>query len=74
MKLQKLRMAFAQIRRQTEAAMDELDALELLLDPRHAMWRCDGCGYEKHFTKPSSVEACDSCPRCKGTSFSPVIK
>ena len=44
MKLQKLRMAFAQIRRQTEGALEELDALELLLDPRNAMWRCDGCG------------------------------
>jgi len=34
-------------------------------------WRCEGCGYVRYFTKPQTVEACDDCPKCKGTRWVP---
>lgn len=71
-RLEKLRFAFGQIRRQADAALEELDALAELLDPRCLRWRCDGCGFEKLFTKPAAAVACDTCPKCKGAVWSPV--
>lgn len=73
-KVQKLRFALGQIRRQVDTALEETGALDSVLDPQHSVWKCDACGYTKHFTKPASLVACDSCPKCKGTAFSPVEK
>jgi hypothetical protein len=73
LRMRKLAFALGQIRLQVEEARAELDGLEEALDPRFARWRCEGCGYTKHFVKPASVEACDACPRCRGTAFSPVV-
>jgi tetratricopeptide (TPR) repeat protein len=46
-KLEKLRFAFGQIRKQAESALTELAGLSELLDPKCLRWRCDGCGFEK---------------------------
>jgi hypothetical protein len=35
-------------------------------------WKCTGCGYIKHFTKPVSLEAVARCPRCKSEQFVPL--
>ena len=70
-RLEKLAFAFGQIRVRLEEAWEELSALRASLDPRFVNWRCNGCGYEKHFTKPTTAVACDHCPRCMGTEFSP---
>ena len=72
--MQKLAFNLGQIRLHVEAAREELEALEAVVNPRYSKWKCDGCGYEKHFTKASTVMACDSCPRCHGTALSPIVK
>lgn len=70
--LRDLGCALGKIQRGVNEAKEQLTALESLLDPRVANWKCDGCGYTKQFTKPTTVVACDSCPRCQGTKFSPL--
>jgi rubrerythrin len=72
-KLQRLGYSLTRIQRDADEAKEQFHALESSLDPRVANWKCDGCGYQKNFTKPASVVACDSCPRCQGTRFSPVV-
>jgi len=71
--LQKLRHHLGLIHRHAQEGLADLAALERELVPQHVRWTCYGCGYTKNFTKPSSVVACDSCPRCKGTEFSPSV-
>ena len=67
----KARYALSQAGMQIGAALDALAQLESALFPKFYRWRCAGCGYSKHFTKPSTVEACGKCPRCGGTLFDP---
>jgi predicted Zn-ribbon and HTH transcriptional regulator len=73
-KLQRLDLSLTRIQRDAEQAQEQLKALELSLDPRVTNWKCHGCGYRKNYTKPASVVACDSCPRCQSTKFSPGVK
>jgi rubrerythrin len=73
-KLQKLKFALGQSRRQVDDALEVVNELESDLDPKYLLWKCDGCGYRKHFTRPSTVAACGSCPRCGGPGFSPGEK
>ncbi len=73
-KLQRLGLSLTRIQRDVEQAKEQLCALESSLDPRVTNWKCDGCGYRKNFTKPASVVACDSCPRCQGSKFSPAVE
>jgi predicted Zn-ribbon and HTH transcriptional regulator len=41
---------------------------------QHSMrWKCKGCHYVKHFTKPVPVESAGRCPRCKSTEFRPIL-
>jgi predicted Zn-ribbon and HTH transcriptional regulator len=55
---------------------DTEQALSLLRDgagdKRALAWKCKGCGYIKHFTKPVSLEAVARCPRCKSDQFVPA--
>ena len=55
---------------------DTEQALSLLRDgpseERALAWKCAGCGYIKHFTKPVSLEAVARCPRCKSDQFAPA--
>jgi predicted Zn-ribbon and HTH transcriptional regulator len=66
----RLRQILERIRNDTE------QALTLLRDgageERALGWKCKGCGYIKHFTKPVSLEAVARCPRCKSDQFVPV--
>jgi predicted Zn-ribbon and HTH transcriptional regulator len=40
----------------------------------HSMrWKCKGCRYIKHFTRPVALEAAGRCPRCKSTEFRPIL-
>jgi len=32
-------------------------------------WKCTGCGYVKHFTRPVTAAVAERCPKCKGDSF-----
>lgn len=41
-------------------------------EERALAWKCKGCGYIKHFTKPVSFEAVARCPRCKSQQFVPL--
>jgi rubrerythrin len=34
-------------------------------------WRCTHCGHVTAFSKPSTIEACGKCPKCKGEKFVP---
>jgi predicted Zn-ribbon and HTH transcriptional regulator len=55
---------------------DTQQALSLLRDgageERALGWKCTGCGYIKHFTKPVSLEVVARCPRCKSDQFRPL--
>jgi predicted Zn-ribbon and HTH transcriptional regulator len=54
---------------------DTQQALSLLTDPggeRVLAWKCSGCGYIKHFTRPVSLKAVARCPRCKSDQFVPA--
>ncbi len=37
-------------------------------------WKCKGCRYIKHFTRPVAFEAAGRCPRCKSTEFRPILR
>ena len=71
-RVQNLGLGLARIRRHAEEALAELEELGTILDPKSAKWQCDGCGYTKHFTKQTTMVACDQCPRCNGSAFSPI--
>jgi len=68
---QKLWEPTCQTRRHVDEALEVVEGLEGDLDPTFLQWKCDGCGYEKHFTRASTVAACGECPRCGGSRFSP---
>ena len=53
--IEKLAFELGQVQRHAQEAENELAALKLVLDPKSVNWKCDGCGYEKHFTKPMLV-------------------
>jgi hypothetical protein len=36
-------------------------------------WKCKGCQYIKHFTKPVPLERAGKCPRCKSAEFRPIL-
>ena len=57
------------IRERADYALMQLQDAE---DNRAFRWKCKGCGYIKHFTRPASFEAIGRCPRCKTTSFEVV--
>jgi len=72
--MEKLNFEAAQLRNRADGILEELKVLKKVLDPVSPHWKCDGCGYTKHFTKPATAEACGHCPRCKGEVFSIVPK
>ena len=65
----RLRQILERIRQETEQALSLLISAG---DDRALGWKCKGCGYIKHFTKPVSLEAVARCPRCKSDQFRPV--
>jgi predicted Zn-ribbon and HTH transcriptional regulator len=67
--LRSVQMRLSQIQFQAAAALKEIADLDVICE---ANWVCLGCGYEKHFTKPAKIEACEQCPRCKSEDFAPM--
>jgi predicted Zn-ribbon and HTH transcriptional regulator len=67
--LRKVEMRLSQIRLQAIAALQEIADLDVICEPH---WVCLGCGYEKHFTKPATIAACEKCPRCQSEDFAPM--
>lgn len=65
--------ALKEIRQALEQARDRLDfALRSLgqSPERQSMrWRCLGCGYLKHFTRPQPAHVAPPCPKCDGKTF-----
>src|SRR5437868_2403959 len=58
-----------QIRDSADAALRELESME---KPRHLGWRCTSCGETKHFTRPVPPDVAPPCPRCSGSTFTPI--
>jgi predicted Zn-ribbon and HTH transcriptional regulator len=65
----RLKTILERIREETEKA---LSLLKDASDGRALGWKCKGCGYVKHFTKPVSLEVVARCPRCKSDQFREV--
>jgi rubrerythrin len=63
-----LKQILERIREETEQAISLLTNAD---SERALAWKCNGCGYIKHFTKPVSFEAVARCPRCKSGQFRP---
>jgi predicted Zn-ribbon and HTH transcriptional regulator len=68
--LQTLKADLEAIRDRAMKALNQIDQSE----EHHSMrWKCKGCRYTKHFTKPVSLETAGRCPRCKSTEFKPIL-
>jgi predicted Zn-ribbon and HTH transcriptional regulator len=67
----RLKTILERIRNETDQALSILR--DSANDERALGWKCTGCGYIKHFTKPVSLEAVARCPRCKSEEFVPVV-
>jgi predicted Zn-ribbon and HTH transcriptional regulator len=64
--LKPLKAILERIREQADFALKQLQASE---QERSMRWKCKGCEYVKHFTRPVPLEAAGQCPRCKSVSF-----
>lgn len=58
-----------QLQQSAELALKEISRLDEI---RIRRWRCTHCGYVTAFSKPSTLEACGTCPKCKGLKFVPT--
>jgi hypothetical protein len=68
-KIETLMAALRAIRDRAEAA---LKGIELPATERRSLgWKCKGCGYVKHFTRPALAEVAAPCPKCRGAAFEP---
>ena len=71
--LRPIREAIEQARVHIDSALRRLQPLE---ETRYLRWRCSGCGYLKHFTRPTTAEVAAPCPKCRGRNFmaAPLIE
>jgi predicted Zn-ribbon and HTH transcriptional regulator len=65
----RIRQILTRIREEADQALSLLSNVGY---ERALRWKCKGCGYIKHFTKPVSLEAVVRCPRCKSDQFVPA--
>jgi hypothetical protein len=56
-----------------DTALQALSQVEQSQQDYSMRWKCKGCQYIKHFTKPVPLEAAGRCPRCKSTEFRPTL-
>jgi len=56
-----------------DTAAEALSHIEQAHQDHSMRWKCKGCQYVKHFTKPVPLETAGRCPRCKGTEFQPIL-
>lgn len=68
--LKGLRELLEHVRERVEYAISRLRAFE---EVRCLRWKCAGCGYLKHFTKPMPSHVAVPCPRCRGATFEPQL-
>ena len=67
--IETLTAALQAIRDHADAA---LKGMELPATNRRSLgWKCTGCGYVKHFTRPARAEVAAPCPKCRGAAFEP---
>jgi len=67
----RIRQILEKIREETDQALALLNGAGLA-EERALGWKCTGCGYVKHFTRPASFEVVGRCPRCRSDQFRPV--
>jgi hypothetical protein len=60
------------IRGLLEQAREHIDRVLAPAETMHMRWRCVGCGYIKHFTRPMPIDVAPPCPKCRGVTFAPV--
>ncbi|MEO5754896.1 MAG: hypothetical protein ABIR38_09330 [Chthoniobacterales bacterium] len=46
-----------------------IDRLKSTAEVRCLRWRCTGCGYLKHFTRPMPAGVAAPCPKCRSRIF-----
>ncbi len=49
-----------------------LKGIEHGAEQKSLAWKCTGCGYTKHFTRPAPANVAAPCPKCGAGSFQPV--
>jgi predicted Zn-ribbon and HTH transcriptional regulator len=64
--LKPIKAILQKIREQADLALKQLHESE---EERSMQWKCKGCRYIKHFTRPVPLETAGRCPRCKSVSF-----
>jgi rubrerythrin len=52
-----------------EQARERIDHILLPTEALRMRWRCAGCGYIKHFTRPMPAHVAPPCPKCGGEVF-----
>jgi rubrerythrin len=57
------------IRGLMEQARERIDRVLAPAEILHMWWRCVGCGYIKHFTRPMPAEVALPCPKCGDEVF-----
>jgi rubrerythrin len=67
--IETLTVALRAIRDHADAALKDVE--QPATDRRSLGWKCSGCGYAKHFTRPALAEVAAPCPKCHGTTFEP---
>ena len=57
------------IRGLLEQARERIDHILVPAAAVHMRWRCAGCGYIKHFTRPMPAHIAPPCPKCGDDVF-----
>jgi len=68
----KLKTLKANLEAIRDTAVKALTEMEQSQQDYSMRWKCKGCEYIKHFTKPVPLEAAGRCPRCKNAEFTPI--
>lgn len=64
--LKGIKAALEAIQERVRYILKEIENAE---EQRSACWRCTGCGYTKHFTRPVTRHVAPPCPKCRGQAF-----
>lgn len=65
----RLKRRLLTIKQAADGALEEIARRE---EVKAAKWKCSACRHAKHFTRPVTAAACESCPKCHATAFEPV--
>ena len=67
--LKPIRETLEHVRERIDHILRRLGEFE---DVRSMRWRCQSCGYIKHFTRPTPAQVAAPCPKCGGPLFETV--